>query len=188
MSEYYVSESLSYSTCLVGHQLVGDSTIEGYIRELLHSCSRSVEGKYKKKKFFFSYPLYPRFSKSIYTMAVENLYYKFTMESLVLLLKRNLLHLHRIWMPPSQRPHTSHPKGNVNFFFYSSTAWSPTSLIFFHSYHQDHLFKAPTSMIKRVRNVGKFSKPQSQSMITISSSSSSGSITASWCLFSYRPW
>ncbi|KAI0672187.1 1-phosphatidylinositol-4,5-bisphosphate phosphodiesterase 1 [Trametes maxima] len=40
MSEYYVSSS--HNTYLVGHQLVGESTVEGYIRALLHSC-RSVE-------------------------------------------------------------------------------------------------------------------------------------------------
>ena len=40
--DYYVSSS--HNTYLVGHQLVGDSTIEGYIRALLHSC-RSVERK-----------------------------------------------------------------------------------------------------------------------------------------------
>ncbi|KAH6916918.1 1-phosphatidylinositol-4,5-bisphosphate phosphodiesterase 1 [Coprinopsis sp. MPI-PUGE-AT-0042] len=40
MSEYYISSS--HNTYLVGHQLVGVSTIEGYIRALLHSC-RSVE-------------------------------------------------------------------------------------------------------------------------------------------------
>jgi phosphatidylinositol phospholipase C, delta len=40
LSEYYVSTS--HNTYLVGHQLVGHSTIEGYIRALLHSC-RSVE-------------------------------------------------------------------------------------------------------------------------------------------------
>jgi phosphatidylinositol phospholipase C delta len=40
--DYYISSS--HNTYLVGHQLVGDSTIEGYIRALLHSC-RSVERK-----------------------------------------------------------------------------------------------------------------------------------------------
>ncbi|KAF7979800.1 hypothetical protein HWV62_40854 [Athelia sp. TMB] len=40
LSQYYISTS--HNTYLVGHQLVGVSTIEGYIRALLHSC-RSVE-------------------------------------------------------------------------------------------------------------------------------------------------
>ncbi|KAG5715311.1 1-phosphatidylinositol-4,5-bisphosphate phosphodiesterase 1, partial [Termitomyces sp. T112] len=39
-SEYFVSAS--HNTYLVGHQLIGVSTVEGYIRALLHSC-RSVE-------------------------------------------------------------------------------------------------------------------------------------------------
>jgi phosphatidylinositol phospholipase C delta len=43
LSEYFISSS--HNTYLVGHQLVGDSTIEGYIRALLHSC-RSVERKF----------------------------------------------------------------------------------------------------------------------------------------------
>ena len=40
ISEYYMSSS--HNTYLVGHQLVGVSTIEGYIRALLHGC-RTVE-------------------------------------------------------------------------------------------------------------------------------------------------
>jgi len=42
LSKHYISSS--HNTYLVGHQLVGISTIEGYIRALLHSC-RSVECK-----------------------------------------------------------------------------------------------------------------------------------------------
>lgn len=38
--DYFISSS--HNTYLVGHQLVGYSTIEGYIRALLHGC-RSVE-------------------------------------------------------------------------------------------------------------------------------------------------
>lgn len=40
LPEYYISSS--HNTYLVGHQLIGESTIEGYIRVLLNSC-RSVE-------------------------------------------------------------------------------------------------------------------------------------------------
>ncbi|KAF5355294.1 hypothetical protein D9758_006103 [Tetrapyrgos nigripes] len=40
ISEYFICSS--HNTYLIGHQLVGVSTIEGYIRALLHSC-RTVE-------------------------------------------------------------------------------------------------------------------------------------------------
>lgn len=40
LSDYFISSS--HNTYLVGHQLVGDSTAEGYIRALLQGC-RSVE-------------------------------------------------------------------------------------------------------------------------------------------------
>ncbi|KAG9317908.1 PLC-like phosphodiesterase [Chiua virens] len=40
LCDYFISSS--HNTYLIGHQLVGVSTIEGYIRALLHSC-RSVE-------------------------------------------------------------------------------------------------------------------------------------------------
>ena len=44
LPEYYISSS--HNTYLVGHQWVGESTIEGYIRALLHSC-RSVECEFQ---------------------------------------------------------------------------------------------------------------------------------------------
>lgn len=42
LPEYFVSSS--HNTYLLGSQLVGDSTVEGYIRALLQGC-RSVERK-----------------------------------------------------------------------------------------------------------------------------------------------
>jgi phosphatidylinositol phospholipase C delta len=49
LSDYYISSS--HNTSLLGHQLVGESTIEGYIRALLHSC-RSVEREPIYSSFF----------------------------------------------------------------------------------------------------------------------------------------
>lgn len=49
LPEYFISSS--HNTYLVGHQLVGDSTVEGYIRALLHSC-RSVERTLSSPCFF----------------------------------------------------------------------------------------------------------------------------------------
>lgn len=65
MSEYYISSS--HNTYLVGHQLVGVSTIEGYIRALLHSC-RSVE-----RMFVFSFISFVlTFTQLISTMEMKN--------------------------------------------------------------------------------------------------------------------
>lgn len=43
LPEYYISSS--HNTYLVGNQVVGDSTIEGYVIALLNSC-RSVESMF----------------------------------------------------------------------------------------------------------------------------------------------
>jgi phosphatidylinositol phospholipase C, delta len=40
LAEYFISSS--HNTYLIGHQLVGESTVEGYIRALLNGC-RTVE-------------------------------------------------------------------------------------------------------------------------------------------------
>lgn len=49
LSDYYLSSS--HNTYLVGHQLVGVSTIEGYIRALLYSC-RTVERAFSSSSSF----------------------------------------------------------------------------------------------------------------------------------------
>lgn len=49
LSDYYISSS--HNTYLVGNQLVGYSTIEGYIRALLRSC-RSVERMFTSSSYF----------------------------------------------------------------------------------------------------------------------------------------
>lgn len=48
LSDYFISSS--HNTYLVGNQLVGNSTIEGYIRALLHSC-RSVECVFHSSRY-----------------------------------------------------------------------------------------------------------------------------------------
>lgn len=49
LSDYFISSS--HNTYLVGHQLVGYSTVEGYIRALLRSC-RSVERMFTSTSYF----------------------------------------------------------------------------------------------------------------------------------------
>ena len=49
MAEYYISAS--HNTYLIGNQLMGDSTTEGYIRALLQGC-RSVERTWFLDKIF----------------------------------------------------------------------------------------------------------------------------------------
>jgi len=56
LSDYFIASS--HNTYLVGHQLVGVSTVEGYIRALLHSC-RSVEGTLPSDAFFLNFYDYP---------------------------------------------------------------------------------------------------------------------------------
>jgi len=69
LSDYYISSS--HNTYLVGHQLVGVSTIEGYIRALLLSC-RSVE-RMSFILHIFDKPLTPPFSRnqSTYTLILH---------------------------------------------------------------------------------------------------------------------
>ena len=49
LPEYLISSS--HNTYLVGHQLIGESTVEGYIRALLHSC-RSVERELLSRRLY----------------------------------------------------------------------------------------------------------------------------------------
>lgn len=67
LSEYYISSS--HNTYLVGHQLVGDSTIEGYIRALLCSC-RSVERMSCRLDHLY-YSTSPHLTVDIYDGEVE---------------------------------------------------------------------------------------------------------------------